>query len=164
MKDETLYQAFQALFFACWHSKDNKREYTEKLRALAELGEKVWPDKFEMVRKNHSWSTWQQRYNDPEAILPQRICDDALLQRITIEMLLNCTFHARGDWYINIESERAIDDSLNGMSLTYYNRVSEETLYIGRFFSSVTTTMMIEVGHHIRFIEGASNPMTADTE
>jgi hypothetical protein len=165
MKDETLYQAFQALFFTCWQSKDAKKNYTEKLRALCELGEGVWPERFEMVRGNHAWPNWQQRYNDPEAILPQQICDDALLQRITIEMLMDCSFHARNDWYINIEGNRRVDDGLGAIKLTYYNRVSEETLYIGQFFGcGITSNAIIEVGRHIRFIEGASNPMTADTE
>jgi hypothetical protein len=164
MKDETLHQAFQALFFTCWHSKDGKKSYTEKLRALCELGEKVWPDQFVQVRANHAWSNWQQRYNDPEAILPQQICDDSLLQRITIEMLMSCSFHARNDWYINLEGKRDLNNGLNGVKVTYYNRVSEEQLFIGTFFGTITSNAVIELSRHIRFIEGTSNPMTAHTE
>lgn len=165
MKAETLFQAFQALFFKCYEMSERHLPYTENLKAMCELGESVWPDTFAAVRENHAWVNWQQQYNDPQRWFPQRISDDSLLQRIAIELLKNCSFHARDNWNLNIEGKELIGTlGLHQVAYTYYNRVSEETLHIGKQAGHLMTNVINEVQRHLTWICDNPNPMMADTE
>lgn len=165
MKTETLCLAFQALFFKCHEMSGSGLPYTENLRALCELGESVHSDTFAEVRDNHAWVNWQQQYNDPQRWFPQSISDDSLLYRISIEFLKNGAFHARDQWSLNTTGKEVVGSiGLHYVEYVYYNKVSEETLRIGKQAGHLLNNVIAEVQRHLTWIGANANPMTADTE
>lgn len=157
--------AFQKLFFVCWEHSQAKMNYVDILLALAHLGEQQYPELMEKVRKEPAYANWQQRYNDPEAWVPQRIADDILLNSITKILFTDFVFTTDTHWNLEVKGHiNVVTGELSQVLYTYTNLVTDQERRIGICTYTMRNNLVKETKKHIGYLRCGGNPFESETD